>query len=360
MNILARYLLRNFLTMLALTLPGVAGIYLIIEAAEKLNSIIGAGASLQTGALYFLLILPKIIFELTPMAVMLSGLLAVMLLSRHGEIIAMRSVGINISKIIRYFLLFAASVSIVTLAAQAFFIPKATEAADILWQTAIKKEPLKGMFKGDRLFYHGEGDIWTAGLASPDAKVLQDVYIIKFDDDYTVTEVIGAHKAEYLNGVWVFSNGFTKTMTQQKWGGLMVKTFTSHGIKLSERPEDFVAIQKSPLKMDMVSLWKNIQRLRQSGYAANEQETALWSQAAYPFLGITLLWLGLPLIIQKERGGMALGLGIGMVFGFTALALWKFFITLGMTSTLPPFVSAMMTHILFGGAGFIAFKKLKG
>lgn len=345
--------------MLALIMPGIAGIYLIVEAAEKLNSIIEAGATLQTGMLYFLLILPKITFELAPMAVMLSGLLAVMLLARHGEIIAMRSIGINISKIIRYFLLFAASISILMLAAQAFFIPKTTEAADQLWQTAIKKEPLKGAVNGDRFFYHGEGDIWTASLASPGAKVLQDVYIIKFDNDYTVMQIIMARKAEYLNGIWIFSNGFTKIRMQQKKGGLAVKTFASYEIKLNERPEDFVAIQKPPSKMDIASLWGNIQRLRHSGYATTEQETALWGQIAYPFLGVTLLWLGLPFVIQKEKGGIALGLAIGMIFGFTALASWKFFITLGMTSRLPPLFSAIMTHILFGGVGLVAFKKLK-
>lgn len=359
MNVLSRYLFRYFAAMLGLVLPGVVGIYLLIEAAEKLYDIIGSGAPFMAGASYFFLIIPRLVYELAPMAVMLSGFLSVMLLSRHGEILALRASGVSPWWIIRYFLLFAVFISALMLAAQILFIPKATEAAKTIWRVDIKKQPLKGTLKDDRLFYHGEGDIWTARLARPDAKVLQDAYVIKFDNDYNIIQIIGAMRAEYLNDEWVFHNGFNKMETPQKGPGFYVNTFDSLGVKLDERPEDFVAVRKPPAEMSMVSLWKGIQRLRQSGYDPTEQEAVLWGEITYPFLGVALLWLGLPIMLQKERGGLAIGLGIGLAFGFATLASWDFFIALGKTGKLPPLISAIMTHLLLLGAGFAALKRIK-
>lgn len=359
MNVLSRYLLRYFVAMFGLVMPGVVGIYLLIEAAEKLYDVIGSGAPFMAGASYFFLIIPRLVYELAPMAVMLSGFLAVMLLSRHGEILALRASGISPWRIIRYFLFFAALISTIMLAAQILFIPMATEAAKTIWQVDIKKQPLKGTLEDDRLFYHGEKDIWTARLARPDAKVLQDVYVITFDNNYNIMQIIGAKRADYMNGEWIFHNGFNKIETPKKDPGFCVNTFDSRGIKLNERPEDFVAVREPPAEMSVASLWNGIQRLRRSGYNPAEQEAVLWGEMTYPFLGVALLWLGLPIMLQKERGGLAAGLGIGLVFGFATLASWDFFIALGKTGKLPPFMSAILTHLLLLSAGSIAFKRIK-
>ncbi|UKL14238.1 LptF/LptG family permease [Dissulfurimicrobium hydrothermale] len=358
MGIFSRYLLRHFFNMFVLIMPGLTGTYLLVEIAERLNNIIEAGVPFKTGALYFLLITPKTIFELAPVAAMMSGLLAVMLLARRNEIIAMRSIGISVLKIIRCFLFFAAVVSFAMLVAQTIFIPKMTRSADVLWQTKVKKEPLKGMLKENRLFYRSGRTIWTAELLDSNAKTLKDVYIINFDDKYGLVRLIGAEKARYSKGIWTFSNGFIKTRTQGRSdGNISVQIFSSKEMKFEEGPEEFTAIQTPPSKVDILSLFKNILRLKASGYPADEQETAFWAQILYPFLGVTLLWLGMTILFRQGKGSMAVGLGLGLTLSFAALVSWDFFITLAKTSVMPPLLAALMTHIVFAGAGYVVFKK---
>jgi lipopolysaccharide export system permease protein len=91
MSVLSRYLLRNFFLMFALVLPGLIGIYLLVEVFERLDDFIEENAPMFSALAYFFLSIPKIFYELTPLAVLLAGLLSIMLLSRHMELLAMRS-----------------------------------------------------------------------------------------------------------------------------------------------------------------------------------------------------------------------------------------------------------------------------
>jgi lipopolysaccharide export system permease protein len=356
MSVLSRYLIRQFATILGLVLPGLLGIYLLIEAFEKIDDLIEAKASLATGLSYFLLIIPRILFELAPLATMLAGVLSVMILSRHLELIALRTLGVKPWRVLAPFLLLAACLSAGMLAAQASYIPAATAKADAIWQVQVKGKHPRGILEGDRLFYRGENSIWTTELASPDARRLKNVHWILLDDDFKVRQLVTASEAAYTDGRWTFRNGLVETRTEEEV--LSPRRFESLSLESAELPEDFVALQRPPDETDLVSLWRNVRRLKASGFAAQEQETVLYGQILYPFLGVTLLLIGLPLTLTGRRGSLGIGLGLGLAFGFTAWVSWGFALTLGKTGTVPAILAASGVHLILGGCGVAMIKKM--
>ncbi|RPI54286.1 MAG: LptF/LptG family permease, partial [Deltaproteobacteria bacterium] len=138
-----------------------------------------------------------------------------------------------------------------------------------------------------------------------------------------------------------------------------IKAFESLDLDLAEAPEDFVAVGMSPEHMDMVSLWQSVQRLKQSGYSAKEQETVLWGQILYPFLGCSLLLVGLTITLFRDHGGLSLGLGLGVVIGFAAWVTWSFALSLGKTGMVPPFFAPWIVHLVLITTGFVLMRRLR-
>jgi len=357
MSVLSRYLLRNFFLMFALVLPGLVGIYLLIEVFERLDDFIEANAPMSSALAYFLLSIPKILYELTPLAVLFAGLLSIMLLSRHMEILAMRSLGVKPREVILPLLLAALFLSAILVTLKASYIPKATERAMAIFQVDVKKRPPRGILKGNRLFFLGENSIWATELASPDARRLKNVQWFSFDNRYVITQLVAAYEAIYSGNKWVFKNGMRKLRTGEST--YSVKAFGSLDLDLAEAPEDFVAVETPPAQMDIVSLWRSVQRLKQSGYSAKEQETALWGQILYPFLGCSLLLVGLSITLFRERGRLSLGLGLGVVIGFAAWVTWSFALTLGKTGTVPAFFAPWIVHLVLITIGLALMRRLR-
>jgi lipopolysaccharide export system permease protein len=358
MSVLSRYLLRNFFLIFAMVLPGLIGIYLLIEVFERLDDFIEANAPMSSALTFFVLSIPKILYELTPLAVLFAGLLSIMLLSRHMEILAMRSLGVRPWKVILPLLLAAFFLSAILITLEALYIPKATERAQAIFQVDVKKRPPRGILKGNRLFFLGEDSIWATELASPDAKRLKNVQWFSFDNNYVITQLVAAYEAIYSDNKWVFKNGMRK-LRMEKESTYSVEAFESLDLDLAEAPEDFVAVETPPAQMDMFSLWRSVQRLKQSGYSAKEQETALWGQILYPFLGCSLLLVGLSIILFRERGRLPLGLGLGVAIGFAAWVAWSLALTLGKTGRVPAFFAPWMVHLVLITMGFALMRRLR-
>ena len=140
---------------------------------------------------------------------------------------------------------------------------------------------------------------------------------------------------------------------------MALETFDLLRLQLPEAPEDFVAVEQAPAQMDLASLWRRVQRLKQAGHSAAEQETTLWSYILYPFLGCSLLLAGLPLALARERGGLALGFGVGLLLGFGAWVGWSFSLTLGKTGAIPAILSTSMVHLGLLTVGFLLLRRLR-
>lgn len=357
MSVLTRYLLRCFFSLLGLILPGIIGVYLLVEAFERIDDFIEAKVPLSLSLAYFALKIPPILFELNPLAILLAGLLTVMLLARHSELLALRAAGVNPHQVIVPFLGAALGLSFLLLLAQALYIPRALARADDLWQVEIRKKPPRGLLRDARLFYHGEKSIWTTELGSPDATKLNAVQRLVYDSIYEVAELIAAEEATFEDDQWRFHRGIRKV--READGNWVVQTFEHLTLPLPETPKDFVALETPPAQMDALQLWRHIHRLKRAGYKAFEERATFWGQLLYPFLGLSLLVLGLPMVLTRERGGLTTGLGLGMVGGFAAWVGWSLVLTLGKTGKIPPELAPILVHALLLASGAWLYRRMR-
>ena len=91
MLILDRYFIREVFKFLGIILVTVISIFLAVEFFEKIDDFIEAGVSMQRAAAYFLLRIPYVLALLFPMAIFLSSLIALGLMNKRNELLALRS-----------------------------------------------------------------------------------------------------------------------------------------------------------------------------------------------------------------------------------------------------------------------------
>ncbi len=358
MKVLYRYLLSHFLSMLLIVVPGLAGVFLLVDAFERLDDFVEAGVPMSKAALYFLLKLPDVLFELFPLMVLLSGLLAVALLARHSELLALRSHGVRPFQVLFPFLSAALVLSIGMVIIKGFYIPSALNRAQAIWAIEVKHSRPKGVIKGQTLLYHGKNSIWTTELGTPDARRLLNVRWLQYDRDYRVIQILAAPQADYKKGIgWTFKGG-VRIFRSDK-AGYVTKGYKKYVLKGQETPEDFVSVDTPPENMDLVTLWKSIRRLKELGFPSYGQETLFWNAIFYPLMAVSLLAVGLPLTLAMDRWGIGVGLGLGVMIGFSAWALWSVVLTLGNTGRLPGPIAPLIVHIVLVGTSLVLIKRMR-
>jgi lipopolysaccharide export system permease protein len=98
-NLLNRYILSAFARIFGLALAAFAGIYLLVDFFERVDSFIEHKAHLSQYSLYFTNKIPMIVVQVAPMAVLMGVFMSPGRLSRSSELTAMRASGISLWRI---------------------------------------------------------------------------------------------------------------------------------------------------------------------------------------------------------------------------------------------------------------------
>src|ERR1700758_2776624 len=99
-KILSRYLVSEFLRVVALCLVAFIVVYLIADFSDRIDDFLKHQAPVGAVIRYFLVRIPLIVNEVLPIAVLAAMLLGLGGLSRHNEITAMRACGLSSLQIV--------------------------------------------------------------------------------------------------------------------------------------------------------------------------------------------------------------------------------------------------------------------
>ncbi len=350
--IIERYIARKYFAYLFMLFFGLTGLYLLIDAFERLPEFMNKGTGFLTVIVYFALISPKIICQLSPLTILLAGLLTMATLGKNREIMAMRSIGIAPRRIFRPVVASAALFCMLFVAMNFFVVPKAEDAAWFILQMEIGSKKKGVMVHGGHLFYRGKGSILSAELLMANAQELSGIQWIFFNPDYSLSEFIASPAAKYHRGKWYFFNGLVEKENS-------VTFFKTLERALPVSPKDLIAIETPVEEAGPGVLFTAVKRLRKLGLPAYSQEMALLGFVFYPLLGLSLLYLCLPIAFYRLNTGPTLGLVLGTAVAFSVWALWNMLVSLGKTGALSPFLCALFPHLALLTGGFYLRKKMK-
>jgi len=358
MTILTRYIAREFTKNFFLSLGAFTATYLIVDFFERINAFMVNEASPWVMGVYFLNRIPSICFEVAPPAVLLSSLVTLGLMSRHNEIVAMKSGGIHLGHITLPILGVVCLVYLGLLGINEWVIPGANERTRVIRDLVIHKKKPEVAFKQSQLWIHRSQAIYNIQLYRPAKKLLEGITLYFFDSQHRLIKRVDARSARWEKDRWVFTEA-SVTLFPPK-GVPTRKNYSELVLPLPETPEDFLIAEKNPNEMGFGELKDYIRKIEQEGYDASSYRCAMHAHLSLPFTAVILAMMGIPLALRKERSaGLARGVGYSILISFIYLVIFSFGLDLGKAGTLPPFLAAWLGNFIFGLIGIYFFLSIR-
>lgn len=355
MRILDRYLLREFTVYLLLGLAGFVVIYAVVDIIEKLGSFLDHRASAALIATYYLNLVPKILVQMMPVALLLATFLALGQLNKFGELTAMRAAGISILRILVPVFGVAVIAAVGTLLLSEFVVPKsARECNDILNRRIQQMQNMRGIERTDLTYLGQGGRIWYMRLYIVPERRMHEVSLQEFTRGQLVRR-IDASEATWDGSRWVFVSGVKRTFDAQ--GREVAETFPRLAVGgLAERPEDFSRDDIRPEEMNYFELAAYIQRLRTSGARVANYLVDLHMKLAFPMICVVVVLIGGSLATRMRMQSAALGFGLSIAIAILYYAVMRAGQALGHNGAMPPYLAAWLGDMIFGAIGLFMLR----
>lgn len=351
MTILNRYLLREYVKILLLTLGILILVFLTIDIFAKFRRFSGYDVLPSVLGSYFLLRIPRVVTDMLPIAVLISTLTTLRLFSRSHELTAVKASGISSRHFAAPILVLTLVISLIAMFVGMNFTPVTELRADYVREVAIKGRPPDTYFQKGRIWFRQGPDRFVQVLlADPDQGTLQGVSIYQVDPDFRLMTLVRADRLDYRDGVWTADRADRFIFNPDD--SVQTERLTGAEFNLVLEPDEFRQMRLKPEQMTYRDLKRYLDRLHQSGFAYQRYSVDLHAKTALPFVNLVMGLVGLTFGLREGRwrgvgGAIALSLVI-------AVAYWLAFsmaVSLGYSGVLPPWLSAWIANIAFVGLG---------
>ncbi len=356
--ILDEYVLSEFLKMFGMVLSGLVMILLVFTYFERIADILRNHPSVSTQGEYLLNLAPSMIYQLTPLAVLLAVLVTFNLLNRSSELVAMKATGISLYRLVIPVFVISVMLALGLFAFDQYYLPQANRKQEALLNI-IKGKPAQTALNPDQKWIvgqqrAGEPDrIFYYQFFDPDQKAFANLTLFEFDPvTFALTKRIFAARAAWNDEAhdWNFENGWERTM--QGANPLSFREFSSATFaEVHEEPGYFTKENLQSQEMNFGQLERYIGDLQQSGFDTMRLRVQLYHKLAYPLVTIVMAVLAIPFALSMGKRGSLTGVawGIGIALGYWVVA--GLFDAMGSVNYLPSAIAAWSPDILFGLTG---------
>ena len=354
MKIIARYILKEFLSLFFLTLLSLISLYLLINFIERIDDLTEHQAPLSAIIQFFLLKIPQIIYTVIPFSALISTILSLSILSHHMEITAMRALGISHFSIVKPILISALLISIFTLFINEAIAPEANRMVKKINDRWIEGKVQTTAFQNNKVWLKGREGFFNINLIDSKNNVLEGFTLYQLGEGFAVTSRIDARVANWERNHWNFKDVTISNFSKD--GLVKVSNYPELTMDLSETMDDFQRLEKNADEMGFQELRSYIERLRSEGYRSLRYTVDLFNKIAFPFAPFILALLGIPFAMMKvESGGAAAGIGIGVILSFGFWVTTALSTSLGYGEILPPLLAAWIPNLIFGTLGVLMY-----
>ena len=353
------YVLREFLSTLALILVSFIMLSLFFSFFELLGDIIRNRTALITVGDYLLNLIPYMLYNLTPLCALLAVLVTFGALSRTSELTAMKASGVSIYRLIAPIMVLTAIIAVSLFAFDEFYLPLANRRQEAL-RSVIKGKPAQTFLRPDRKWISGQQDsigqparIFYYQFFDPDKDVFANLTVFEFQPGtFQLSRRIFASSAHWDAQVqrWIFENGWQRTF--QNGSVATYQPFTLNTFsEIREQPAYFKKEVRPSQEMNFNELNTYIADLKQSGFDTMRLRVQLNRKLAYPLITLIMALLAVPFAMTMGKRGSLAGVGIAIAMAVVYTLVAGVFEAMGDVNALPPMLAAWSPDLLFAMLG---------
>lgn len=354
--ILDRFLYKEILKFVLLALLSVVALYLLIDFFEEIDYFANHRVGLTLIFLYYLHLLPEAANLLLPSSMILAIFMVYGRLTRSGELTAIKSSGIILFRIFQpAIILGILSILFLFFSKDLLEIPLKRRLR-VFQRKRIERREEKRETRRRSIYFIGENYICYIGEMERSG-VMRDYSITQLDEAKRVAKRIDGEVASWDGKRW---KGFDVSLRRFEGGEEFLEKMDTASLSfLKEKPEDFFREAESPQEMRLKELATFIGKMRRIGYKVDNEEVEYNLRFSSSTIGLIVLLIGLPLAVRLRRGGVTLGLGLGLLFSFLFWGLIQIFRAMGEARLLSPFLAAAFPCLLFALLGVFFFLRVE-
>ena len=347
MKIVNRYILKHFRRYFLLALMAFVGLYLVVDFLEKIDNFTRNNAATELYVLYYLNMVPMVVVQIIPLAVLLAVFLTIGALSRSNELTAIRSGGISLGHVAAPLLGIALMISLLVMATSELLVPVTAETARRIYNVDVKGKQILATQKGD-LWFHNSGQLIHIRRFNSTDDSLSGIIVLKTDNQNQPLSRIDSNLALFAEGNWVLKDAVIRSFDPDSGEITSVESRTEYNLHLDKSPEDFRSSQPRPEEMNIWQLYEIASSLQAEGYDNTRYLVDLYAKLATPFACLVMAFFGVPFAIQRGRNSnLAMGIGLSIAIGFTFFIAQTVLQAFGYSAALPPLLAAWGANAIF-------------
>jgi LPS export ABC transporter permease LptG/LPS export ABC transporter permease LptF len=357
-RILDEYVVREFLFMFVLALFGFVMLMLVFTFFELIGDILRNRTPLSIVGEYLINLTPSMLYQIAPLAVLVSVLVTFGVLNRNSEIIAMKATGISIYRLVVPVVGIAAILAVSLFLFDDSYLPQANRRQEAL-RNIIKGRPAQTVLHPEQRWIFGQpnagepGRIFYYQFFDPVKQEFANLSVFEFDPStFAITRRIFASRVYWDSdrGTWSFQNGWERDIQGENSTAYREFTQTTFA-ELHEDPGYFTKEEKQSQEMNFGELERYISALRQSGFDTMRLRVALWHKLADPLVAIVMAGLAIPFALSMGKRGSLTGIAVAIGVALTYFVADSLFRALGNVNYLPAAIAAWSPLVLFGLVG---------
>ncbi len=345
MRILTRYFLSEYFKIFFICLLSFMTVYLLIDFLGKIDNFIEAGVGKGVMLSFFLFKVPYIIVQMTPVASLISVIILFCLLKGHNEIMALRASGFSVFALSRPIITAAFGIALGLFLFSEILVPYTSSKSNEIWAVEVEKRDPSRFYGSNQIWYRGEDAIYWIRHFNFKENRLESPSFYFFDHHFQLTKRIEAREGAWENGKWKVRDAIVQV--RESDGSYSLKNFGELSLDLPETPDTFKRSERKPEEMSFWQLQAYAQKVRQEGYDNTRYLVDMHVKVALPFVSLVLVFTGVPIAIGLKKGGAPVAVSAGMGVCFAYLLVLGFSRSLGLSGTLPPFLSAWIATFIF-------------
>ncbi|WP_432258000.1 LPS export ABC transporter permease LptG [Cupriavidus sp. TMH.W2] len=386
LRVYERYFGRLVYGVFAFILFAVLSLFVFFDMLSELESVKGKYTSL-IALFHVLLQAPTRVYEVLPIAVLISAIYVFSQLASQSEFTIFRVAGLNTRQALFSLFKLAVPLALVTFIFGEFIGPRAEQFAQKVKLEAIgatvSSDFRSGVWVKDRdKDAAGGGEITrfvnVAGLR-PD-QTITGITIYEFDPQYRLRVIRVAQEGRYQGGQsWELQNvSETRFIELAPAHGAqpapaqpaapardgLAPDFRAEQVKFPRvamhselTPQILSVLLVTPERMSTLDLFRYIRHLRDNKQDTQRYEIAFWKKVIYPLTLFVMVALALPFAYLHARAG-AVGVKVfgGIMLGLSFHLSNTLFSHVGLLHTWPPIISALVPGTLYLTVALLALR----
>ena len=360
-SVMDRYIFTQLLMPFLFGVGAFSSIVLAIGSLfDLVRQVAEAGLPITVALEVMALKMPQFVVYSFPMSLLLTGMMTYGKFSSDSEIIAFRSCGVSVYRLMLPALILSIIVTGITFFFNELLVPTSSQRATTTLARALKQD--KPTFKKDNIIQPEYKTVERNG--KKEQVLVRLFYAEKFDGktmtgltildrsqaDKGLSQILNAQSAilDSDKNTWDFSNG-TIYLIAPDASYRNIVTFKHQQLQLPQSPFDLAALDnKNPDEMSVGESMDYLDQIQMTGDRKKILTVAVTIQRklAFPFVCIVFGLIGSAMGIRPQRSGKATSFGVSVLMIFGYYLMMFIFGALGQAEIISPFLAGWLPNFI--------------